>query len=105
MTFGCVFDGPEVMRKAVRMFLKYGVDQVKLNLWDDNLVPGADARTSWMSDEEVAVAAHEVKVRGKRLASHARSSESVKQSLRHGVEVIYHASFTDDEGLDMLEAR
>jgi imidazolonepropionase-like amidohydrolase len=92
------------MRKAVRMFLKYGVDQVKLNLSGDNLVPGADARTSWMSDEEVAVAAHEVKVRGKRLASHARSSESVKQSMRHGVEVIYHASFTDDEGMDMLEA-
>ena len=58
-----------------------------------------------MSDEEVAIAAREVKVRGKRLASHARSSESVKQSLRHGVEVIYHASFTDEEALDMLEAQ
>jgi len=76
---------------------------VKLNLSGDNLVPGADARTSWMSDEEVAVAAHEVKVRGKRLASHARSSESVKQSMRHGVEVIYHASFADEEALDMME--
>ena len=105
MSFGCVVDGPDSMRKAVRMFLKYGVDQVKLNLSGDNLVPGADALTSWMSDEEVAVAAHEVKVRGKRLASHARSSESVKQSLRHGVEVIYHASFTDEESLDMLEAK
>jgi imidazolonepropionase-like amidohydrolase len=98
-------DGAEGMRKAVRMFLKYGVDQVKLNLSGDNLVPGADARTNWMSDEEVAVAAHEVKVRGKRLASHARSSESVKQSLRHGFEVIYHASFADEEALDMLEAQ
>ena len=105
MSFGCVVDGPDGMRKAVRMFLKYGVDQVKLNLSGDNLVPGADARTSWMSDEEVAVAAHEVKVRGKRLASHARSSESVKQSMRHGVEVIYHASFADEEALDMLEAQ
>src|SRR5438067_10136479 len=57
-----------------------------------------------MSYEEVAVAAREVKLRGKRLASHARSSESVKQSLRHGVEVIYHASFADEEALDMLEA-
>src|SRR6266404_3968700 len=103
MSFGCVVDGADGMRKAVRMFLKYGVDQVKLNLSGDNLVPGADARTSWMSDEEVAVAAHEVKVRGKRLASHARSSESVKQSMRHGVEVIYHASFADEEALDMME--
>ena len=105
MSFGCVVDGPDEMRKAVRMFLKYGVDQIKLNLSGDNLVPGADARTNWMSDEEVAIAAREVKVRGKRLASHARSSESVKQSLRHGVEVIYHASFADEEALDMLEAQ
>jgi imidazolonepropionase-like amidohydrolase len=105
MSFGCVVDGPESMRRAVRMFLKYGVDQIKLNLSGDNLVPGADARTNWMSDEEVAIAARETKVRGKRLASHARSSESVKQSLRHGIEVIYHASFTDEEGLDMLEAQ
>jgi imidazolonepropionase-like amidohydrolase len=105
MSFGCVVDGPEGMRKAVRTFLKYGVDQIKLNLSGDNLVPGADARTNWMSDEEVAIAAREAKVRGKRLASHARSSESVKQSMRHGVEVIYHASFADEEALDMLEAQ
>ena len=105
MSFGCVVDGPEGMRKAVRMFLKYGVDQIKLNLSGDNLVPGADARTNWMSDEEVAIAAREAKVRGKRLASHSRSSESVKQAMRHGVEVIYHASFADEEALDMMEAQ
>jgi imidazolonepropionase-like amidohydrolase len=104
MSFGCVVDGPEAMRKAVRMFLKYGVDQIKLNLSGDNLVPGADARTNWMSDEEVASAARETKVRGKRLACHARSTESVKQAMRHGFEVIYHASFADEEALDMLEA-
>jgi imidazolonepropionase-like amidohydrolase len=105
MSFGTVVDGPDEMRKAVRMFLKYGVDSIKLNLSGDNLVPGADARTNWMSDEEVAVAAHETKVRGKRLSSHARSTASIKQSMRHGIDVIYHASFADDEALDMLEAK
>jgi imidazolonepropionase-like amidohydrolase len=105
MSFGCVVDGPEGMRKAVRMFLKYGVDQIKLNLSGDNLVPGADAKTTWMSDEEVEVAAREVKVRGKRLSCHARSSESVKQAMRHGFDIIYHASFADEEALDLLEAK
>jgi len=104
LSFGAVVDGPQAMLRTVRMFLKYGVDQIKLNLSGDNLVPGADARTNWMSDEEVAIACREVKVRGKRVASHARSSESVKQSVRHGVEVIYHASFADEEALDLLEA-
>ncbi|MBM3352393.1 MAG: amidohydrolase family protein [Betaproteobacteria bacterium] len=105
MSFGCIVNGPEEMRKAVRMFLKYGVDSVKLNLSGDNLVPGADAHTSWMSDEEVAAAARETKVRGKRLSCHARSSESLKQAMRHGFDIIYHASFTDEEALDMLEAK
>jgi imidazolonepropionase-like amidohydrolase len=105
MSFGCIVNGPEEMRKAVRMFLKYGVDTVKLNLSGDNLVPGADAHTTWMSDEEVAVAVKETKVRGRRLACHARSSESVKQAMRHGFDIVYHASFADEEALDMLEAK
>ncbi len=105
MSFGCIVNGPQEMLKAVRMFLKYGVDSVKLNLSGDNLVPGADAHTTWMSDEEVAVAARETKVRGKRLSCHARSSESVKQAMRHGFDIVYHASFADEEALDMLEAK
>jgi imidazolonepropionase-like amidohydrolase len=103
-SFGVVVSGVEEMRKTVRMFLKYGVDSIKLNLSGDNFVPGAPATTTWMSDEEVAVAVKETKLRGKRVTSHARSCASIKQSLRHGIEVIYHASFTDEEALDMLEA-
>jgi imidazolonepropionase-like amidohydrolase len=103
-SFGVNVSGPEEMRKAVRMFLKYGVDCIKLNLSGDNFVPGAPADTTWMSDEEVAMAAAETKRRGKRLTSHARSCESLKQSVRFGIDIIYHASFTDEEALDMLES-
>jgi imidazolonepropionase-like amidohydrolase len=104
-SFGAVVSGPEEMRKVVRMFLKYGVDSIKLNLSGDNFVAGADAETNWMSDEEVAMAVRETKLRGKRVSVHARSRESIKQALRHGCEVIYHASYTDEEALDMLEAQ
>ncbi len=103
-SFGVNVNGPEEMRKVVRMFLKYGVDSIKLNLSGDNFVPHAPADTTWMSDEEVAIAAAETKMRGKRLAAHARSAASVKQAVRFGIDVIYHASFTDEEALDMLEA-
>ena len=104
-SFGQVVSGPEEMRKCVRMFLKYDVDSIKLNLSGDNFVPGAPAKTAWMSDEEVAIAVRETKLRDKRVSVHARSCESVKQALRHGCEVIYHASYSDDEALDMLEAQ
>lgn len=104
-SFGVVVSGPEEMRRAVRMFLKYGVDTIKLNLSGDNFMPSAPAETTWMTDEEVSVAVAEAKMRGKRVSAHARSCESIKQAMRHGVEVIYHASFTDEEALDMLEAK
>jgi imidazolonepropionase-like amidohydrolase len=104
-SFGKVISGPEEMRKVVRMFLKYGVDNIKLNLSGDNFVMGADAKTTWMSDEEVAMAVHETHLRGKRVLVHARSCPSVKQALKHGIHHIYHASFTDNEALDLLEAQ
>ena len=103
-SFGQVVSGPEEMRKVVRMFLKFGVDSIKLNLSGDNFVAGAPAKTNWMSDEEVAMAVREAKLRGKRVTVHARSCESIKQALRHGCEVLYHVSYTDDEALEMLEA-
>lgn len=103
-SFGQVISGAEEMRKVVRMFLKYGVDSIKLNLSGDNFVAGAGAKTNWMSDEEVAMAVRESTMRGVRVTVHARSCESIKQALRHGCEVIYHASYTDEEALDMLEA-
>jgi imidazolonepropionase-like amidohydrolase len=103
-SFGVNVSGADEMRKAVRLFLKYGVDSIKLNLSGDNFTPQSPSETAWMLDEEVAAAMREVKIRGKRGVAHARSSESVKQALRHGIDLIYHASFVDDEALDMLEA-
>ena len=103
-SFGVIVSGAEEMRKVVRMFLKYGVDHVKLNLSGDNFTQASPAGTTWMSDEEVGIAVREAKMRGKRVAAHARSCESVKQCVRHGIEIIYHASFTDEEALDLLEA-
>jgi imidazolonepropionase-like amidohydrolase len=103
-SFGVNVNGADEMRKVVRMFLKYGVDAIKLNLSGDNFTPDSPADTTWMTDAEVAAAMEEVRMRGKRGTAHARSAASVKQALRHGMDIIYHASFTDTETLDMLEA-
>jgi imidazolonepropionase-like amidohydrolase len=103
-SFGVNVNSADEMRTAVRLFLKYGVDSIKLNLSGDNFTPDSPAETTWMSDAEVAAAMDEVRVRGKRGTAHARSAASVKQALRHGIDVIYHASYSDTETLDMLEA-
>ena len=102
-SFGAIVSGREQMRECVRMFFKYGVDSIKLNL-SGEYITGLPAELTQFSDEEIAVAVEEARRFGKRVAAHARSCESVKQCVRHGIEVIYHASFTDEEALDMLEA-
>jgi imidazolonepropionase-like amidohydrolase len=104
LSFGAVVSGSEEMRKCVRQFLKYGVDTIKLNL-SGEYIAGLPAEFTPMTEDEIATAVHEAHLRGKRVSAHARSSESVKQCVRHGIEIIYHASFADDEALDMLEAK
>lgn len=96
-------DGPEGMRKVVRELIDLGVDQIKLSMTGEEITGTQRAEDTYFSDEEVAAAVAEAHRRGKRVCSHARSAESVKMSVRHGVDIIYHASFTDDEGMDMLE--
>jgi len=56
-----------------------------------------------MSEAEVAAAAEVVHAHGKRMSAHARSANAVKLCVRHGVKVIYHANFLDEEALDLLE--
>src|SRR5262245_49919146 len=41
---------------------------------------------------------------GVRVCAHARSADSVKMCIRHGLGIIYHANFADEEALDQLEA-
>jgi imidazolonepropionase-like amidohydrolase len=102
LAFGALVNGPHEMRAKVRRFLKYGVDLIKLNMSGEEIA-GVPANDTPMTDEEVAAAVDEAKRRNIRVCSHARSNESVKMCVRHGIQIIYHASYADDEAVDMLE--
>lgn len=103
-SFGWVCDGEEEFRKAARLFLREGVDTLKINPSGDEGAPAARARHTVMTEAEVAAVCEVARSREKRVAAHARSAEAVKMSLRHGVELIFHATLADEEALDMLEA-
>ena len=57
-----------------------------------------------MTDAEVAAGVEAAHAIGRRVAAHARASAAVKLALRHGVDMIYHCDFADEEALDLLEA-
>jgi hypothetical protein len=79
-SFGAIVNGPEEMRKTVRMFLKYGVDTVKLNL-SGEYIAGIPAEFTPMTDEEIAVAVKEAHVRGKRVSC-PRALRRVGEAVR-----------------------
>jgi imidazolonepropionase-like amidohydrolase len=97
-------DGPEEMRKVVRRTIALGVDTIKLSMSGEEITGTQRAEDNYFTDEEVAMAVKEAHNRGIRVAVHARSGESVKIAVRNGVDIVYHASYVDEEGLDMLEA-
>ncbi|MHA1571196.1 MAG: amidohydrolase family protein, partial [Alphaproteobacteria bacterium] len=103
-SFAIVCDGPEAFRQTARMMCREGVDTLKINPSGDEFLPLARAHMTVMNDAEVAAVAEVAQAFEKRFASHARSAGSVKLSLRHGCDVIYHATLCDEEALDMLEA-
>ena len=103
LNLGIVVSGPEDMRRKVRELMKWGVDTIKLNLSGEEIT-GMGAEENQFSDEEIAMAVSEARQRGRRLAAHARSRESIKRCVQFGIEIIYHASFSDEEALDKLEA-
>ncbi|MDW3204005.1 MAG: amidohydrolase family protein [Alphaproteobacteria bacterium] len=103
LNLGIVVSGPEDMRRKVRELMKWGVDTIKINLSGEEIT-GMGAEENQFSDEEIRVAVEEAKGRHRRLAAHARSKESIQRCVKFGIDIIYHASFTDEQTLDMLEA-
>ncbi len=101
--FGAIVTGADEMRRCVRMFCKYGVDSLKINLSGESIT-GMPSAQSQFTEDEIAACVDEAKRWGKRVAAHARSTWSIKECVRQGIEVIYHCSYADTEALDMLEA-
>jgi len=104
-TFGLVCDGADAFRKAARECCRDGVDTLKINPSGDYSMPWAKAHHTVMTEEEVGAVAQVARAFDRRFASHARSAESVKMSLRHGADIIYHATLVDEEARDLLEAK
>lgn len=88
------------MRKVVRHNIEnIGVDNVKLSMSGEEICETRSAQDCYFTDEETAACVDEAHKYGKRLCAHARARDSIKMCIKHGVDVIYHASYIDEEGM------
>lgn len=97
-------DGPVEFRRAAREACREGVDVLKIVPSGDTSTPLVPSARTLMTDDEVAAVCEVARAHERVVAAHARSADSIKMCVRHGVEVIYHATCADAEALDLLEA-
>ena len=67
-------------------------------------MPGTSL-TCLYHEAEIRAAGEAAREAGVWLNVHAHSADTIKMALRHGVRVIYHCTWPDEEALDLLEAR
>ena len=103
-SFAVVCDGADEFRRFSREMVREGVDTLKINISGDAGTPASPADATVMTEAEVAAVCDVAQAHGKRVAAHARSAESVRMCLRHGVNVIYHATLLDEDARERLTA-
>jgi imidazolonepropionase-like amidohydrolase len=99
-------DGVDEVRRAVRQNIKEGCDVIKLYVTGEGLLrPGVPPEETMYSFEEIAVACDEAHKRNRQIAAHVRGNDGVKLCVEAGVDVLEHATYADDEAVDMIAAR
>lgn len=98
-----IVDGPEEMRKAVRLACRAGCDNIKLDVSGDPFYPGTPAHSTPMTFDEVKMAVDTAHAYGKKVNAHVRSITGAQICLKAGVDVLFHCEFSDEATLDLFE--
>lgn len=102
--YSYIVDNPWEVRKATRMFIREGVDTIKLNIGGENWQHPGSSKMLGYTEEEIAAAADQAHEWDVWVACHTRCAEGIKIALKYGIEIIYHCDFADEESKDLLEA-
>lgn len=96
-----VADGPWAVRAKVRLNRKFGVDLIKTCSTGGVLSKGTEVGAAQYTIEELTALTEEAHSHGLKVASHAHGARGIVNALKAGVDTIEHASFIDDEGIDL----
>jgi len=88
--------------EAIRLQVKNGVDVIKVSGSDDSALTEDSLDGMAFRQEEFDLIADETQRLGRKCTVHARSADSVKACARAGFDWLQHASFIDDEGLELV---
>ncbi len=100
--WGVFADGREEIRKAVRLLLREGADQIKI--WATG---GGNNEVDMMTDrhytrEEISMAVKEAAMVGTTVCAHSEINASIRDCVAAGVKSIEHGEDLDEETADLM---
>ncbi len=96
-----VVDSPWEARKMVRKNRKYGSDLIKFCATGGVMSRNTDVNAKQFTLAEMKAIVDEAHNHGMKVAAHAHGLKGIKAAIEAGVDSIEHASFIDDETIDM----
>ena len=96
-----VADGPEAIRRTVRMLRKYGAEVIKFCGTGGVLSKTDSVGAQQLDLGEMTALVHEAHMLGLKVAVHAHGTDGIKDAIRAGVDTIEHASLADAEAIDL----
>ncbi len=90
-------DGVEGVRTTTRQLIKEGADFIKVIATGGSTLTSYPFRPAFGVDELKAIVA-EAHNQGRFAGAHCRSNQGMRNVLEAGLDAIYHAFFTDEEG-------
>jgi imidazolonepropionase-like amidohydrolase len=89
------------MIEAIRYQVKDRVDCIKVSGSNDSLITPDSLDGSALTVEELELIAREARRLGVMSSIHARSRDAVIGAAKAGFDIIFHASYIDDEGIEL----
>ena len=86
--------------QRIRYQVKDGVDAIKVSGSNDSLISPDSLDGAAFTDDEFALIAKEAHRLGKLATVHARSRDAITLAAKAGFDVLFHASYIDDEGIE-----
>ncbi len=96
-----VADGPWAVREKVRRNVKYGADLIKFCATGGVFSKGTKVGMTQYTLEEMQAIVDESHTHDRKVAAHAHGNEGIKRAILAGVDSIEHASFLDEEAVQM----
>ncbi|MDH4260650.1 MAG: amidohydrolase family protein [Gammaproteobacteria bacterium] len=97
-----VANSADEVRQRVRELLAGGADFIKVIATGAVFTAGTTPSAPEYTEAELRAAVEEAANAGTFVVAHAHSAEGIKRAVRAGVRSIEHASYLDDEGIELM---